>query len=61
MGSGGGGSSFVAPQVTNVTETPGGGPSSSDNTTPANGSVTVGFAPTAPAACAVVASARFTG
>jgi hypothetical protein len=57
--SGGGGSSFVAPQVTGVVNTPGGAPRSS---TPADGSVIISFTPsnTCPAA-ALSVSPRFTG
>jgi hypothetical protein len=52
-GGGGGGSSAVGPTVTNATSTPG--------VQASNGQVSLGFTPSAPAACAVVASARLTG
>jgi len=52
-GGGGGGSSAVGPTVTNATNTPG--------VQSSNGQVSLSFTPSAPAACAVVASARLTG
>jgi hypothetical protein len=52
-GGGGGGSSAVGPTVTNATNTPG--------VQTGNGQVMLGFTPTAPTACAVVAAARLTG